>query len=133
MRLAGMFAELSVLRPPTPQPSIHDHIAAGQLPDAEDVIRYLRAGHRLIAAMGGNDDVLDPAEYVMNGDSVLTDGTWLWRADLAHYLDRHHVELPAEFLELIRSRDYTVPAMDKADLAACAEYAGHLVFFGEDE
>lgn len=33
------------------------------------------------------------------GDSELTDGTWVWPIGLAHYVDTHHISLPAEFVK----------------------------------
>ena len=130
MKLAGMFVELGRLRPPTPQPSIRDAVSLAPLPDAEEVVSYLRGGHKLIAAMDLQDDVLDPSRQILNGSGVLTDGEWLWRQDFAHYVEQHHVEVPDEFLALIRRRGYTVPDVDDSVLDKSAEYAEHLVFFG---
>ena len=130
MKLAGMFVELGRLRPPTPQPSIHAGVASAPLPDLDDVVSYLSGGHKLIAAMDVQDDVFDPSQQILNGSSILTDGQWLWRQDYAHYVSRHDVEVPAEFLALIRSRDYAVPEVDDPTLDKCAADAEHLVFFG---
>ncbi|GAA3348355.1 hypothetical protein GCM10020358_66540 [Amorphoplanes nipponensis] len=130
MKLAGMFAELGRLRPPTPQPSIRASVASAPLPDVDDVVGYLRGGHKLIAAMDLQDDVFEPAEQILNGSTVLTDGEWLWRQDFAHYVGRHDVEVPPEFLALIRRRGYVVPEVDDPTLDACAAEAEHLVFFG---
>jgi hypothetical protein len=130
MKLAGMFAELGRLRPPTPQRSILTSVAAAPLPDLDEVVSYLRSGHKLIAAMDVQDDVFDPADQILNGSSVLTDGEWLWRQDFAHYVGRHHVEVPADFLELIRRRGYAMPAVPDPTLDRCAAEAEQLVFFG---
>ncbi|MEU8607371.1 hypothetical protein AB0C29_05155 [Actinoplanes sp. NPDC048791] len=132
MKLAGMFVELGRLRPPTPQPSILAGVASAPLPDVDAVVAYLRGGHKLIAAMDLQDDVFDPAHQILNGSSILTDGDWLWRHDYAHYVGRHDVEVPPEFLDLIRSRDYAVPELDDPTLDKCAAFAEDLVFFGPD-
>jgi hypothetical protein len=39
-----------------------------------------------------------------NGHAELTDGEWLWPEGLAHYLERHEVRLPDEFVEHARRR-----------------------------
>jgi hypothetical protein len=92
-------------------------------------VAYLRAGHVLIDMMDIQDDVIDPsAEQVMNGSSVATDGDWLWREDLAYYVRRHNVDLPGEFLALIRGRNYQVPEVDPATLDRCADEAARLMF-----
>jgi hypothetical protein len=33
-----------------------------------------------------------------NGSAEFTDGTYIWPTGLAHYVDKHSVRLPAEFL-----------------------------------
>jgi hypothetical protein len=128
MKLAGMFIELGRLRPPTPQPSIRDHVGA-PLPDVEAVADYLGGGHELITAMDLSRDVFDESRDVMNGSSIRTDGEWLWRDDLAYYVSRHDVALPEEFLRAIRDRNYVVPDLDDATLDAAADHAVHLVSF----
>ncbi|MFI6625844.1 hypothetical protein [Streptomyces sp. NPDC050528] len=35
----------------------------------------------------------------------------IWPVDLVHYVRRHHAALPQEFLDHIRTNDYTVPAV----------------------
>lgn len=45
------------------------------------------------------------------GDSSLHDGEWEWPDGLAHYVERHSVRLPDEFINTMRSRDWR-PAGD---------------------
>ena len=111
MRTAGMFVELGRVKQDGPQPSIHDSVLGETLPDAERVVGYLRGGHRLLDFMDISDDVFDSSQQVLGGPSVLTDGDWMWRDDLAHYVERHRVTPPAEFLALIRERHYIVPSV----------------------
>lgn len=35
----------------------------------------------------------------------LTDGVWLWPEGLSHYVDRHNVQLPEEFIQYASSHD----------------------------
>ncbi|MFI5935189.1 hypothetical protein [Actinoplanes sp. NPDC051494] len=126
-----MFAELGKIRPPTPQPSIHDNVGEEPLPDVEQVLAYLRASYQLISAISADRDVFDPSRTVMGGDSIMTDGDWMWRYDLPYYVSRHHVTLPAEFLALIRERGYVVPDVDEADLLKSTDDAVHLVAYGK--
>jgi hypothetical protein len=44
------------------------------------------------------------------GDSDLSDGEWLWPEGLAHYVERHSVRLPDEFIQTMRSHSWQVPA-----------------------
>jgi uncharacterized protein (DUF952 family) len=48
----------------------------------------------------------DPVDM---GDSDLYDGEWVWPEGLAHYVERHAVRLPEDFVESMRSCSWTVP------------------------
>ncbi|MEU4243593.1 hypothetical protein [Actinoplanes sp. NPDC026619] len=127
MRTAGMFVELGQTRHPEPPQRIADHIGA-PLEDADLVTQYLDNGYLLIDMMDIERDVLDPAQEILSGSSILTDGEWLWRQDLSYYVRRHHVTLPPELLATIRERQYTIPSVDEERLIALTADADHLAF-----
>lgn len=129
LRVAGMFREFGPVRSAQPQESIFDSVADEELPDLTQVVSYLNSGHVLIDVMDVANDAFDSARQVMNGSTVLTDGDWLWRKDLAYYVRRHRVTLPADFLALIRERDYVVPSRDVPELTACSRQARDLMFW----
>ncbi|MEU9407859.1 hypothetical protein AB0E08_19555 [Streptomyces sp. NPDC048281] len=54
--------------------------------------------------------LLGCGENLVGCSSLLTDGAWVWRRDLAHYVGRHGVMLPAEFVERMRGFDWKPPA-----------------------
>jgi hypothetical protein len=58
----------------------------------------------------------------------LTDGEWLWRDDLAHYVERHHVRLPEDFLESVRANGYQIPEITETTLRERSEEADRLLF-----
>jgi hypothetical protein len=123
-----MFLEFGRVRQPAPQESILHSVAVTPLDDVDRVVTYLRSGHGVIAMMDVQDDVFDRSAQLLNGSSILTDGDWLWRQDFAHYVGRHNVAVPAEFLRLIRERQYIVPDVDEATLERSADEAEHLMF-----
>ncbi|MGW4682378.1 hypothetical protein ACWEOS_28265 [Micromonospora taraxaci] len=129
LKSAGMFREFGPVRSAEPQESIFDSVAAEELPDVAQVVAYLNSGHILIDVMDVADDAFDPTRQVMNGSTVMTDGDWLWRKDLAYYVRRHRVALPEDFLALIRERDYVVPARGVPELTACSRQARDLMFW----
>jgi hypothetical protein len=45
----------------------------------------------------------------MMGSWDLSDGEWVWPQALAHYVQRHWVYLPEEFVDTMRSNDWRVP------------------------
>jgi hypothetical protein len=129
MRTVGMFTEFGPVKQQEPQDSILDHLGPEPLPDVDQVVGYLEAGHVLIDMMDVQDDVVDRSRgQLLNGSSIATDGDWLWREDLAYYVRRHNVVLPAEFLQLIRERGYTVPSVGEEALTEAGEEAAFLMF-----
>jgi hypothetical protein len=44
------------------------------------------------------------------GSRDLTDGEWVWPEGLPHYVEKHHVRLPDEFVATMRRRRWRVPA-----------------------
>jgi hypothetical protein len=127
MRTAGMFVELGPVRS-VPQESIMANVLEQPLADIDEVVAYLRAGHVLIDFMDIQDDVFDNSRQVLGGPTILTDGEWLWREDLAYYAGRHNVALPEEFLAHIRRHAYVVPDVDEPALEECTDHAGRLMF-----
>jgi hypothetical protein len=123
-----MFREFGAVKQPEPQESIHDNVSPAPLPDVEKVVSYLKGGHVLIDFMDIRDDVFDKSRQIMGGPTTLTDGDWLWREDLAYYVQRHNVALPVDFLELIRQRHYVVPEVDEPTLEEITDVASHLMF-----
>jgi hypothetical protein len=43
------------------------------------------------------------------GSTELTDGNWVWPFGLPHYIDKHDVSLPKEFLEHIQNNNFALP------------------------
>ncbi len=80
-----------------------DSLAAARRAEAQphqaDVVRYLRACPVLIASPGPVRDVLQDDGDFIGTPSVHTDGVWAWPGDLAAYVERYHLALPAPFLE----------------------------------
>lgn len=55
---------------------------------------YLRSGHVVAATSALVDDVLDPSRTEVSTMNVVTDGHWVWPADLAYYVEQYGVTLP---------------------------------------
>ncbi|WP_240911526.1 hypothetical protein [Paludisphaera soli] len=115
----------------------------------DEIVAYLKSGRRFIAWFGESycrfgcwDGVLElddgpdeeaawkealdrygePADM---GSCDLYDGEWVWPEGLAHYVERHAVRLPEEFVEDMRSRSWTVPELpEEPDVEAEGEDEG---------
>ena len=81
-------------------PSIVD--ALGRLDDEVRVIvaDYLTEGVALTAVPGSGRDVLD-GEPLMLSSALLTDGVFVWRRYLSHYVRKYGVELPDNFIQKV--------------------------------
>ncbi|MDN3292619.1 hypothetical protein QWM81_00880 [Streptomyces ficellus] len=76
------------------------------------LVSYLTSGHPLLDVTELTTDVINGAFRVPGGSSVLTDGEFVWRADLAKYVERYHIDLPEEFLHATHRHDFRVPPAD---------------------
>jgi hypothetical protein len=117
IRSVGFFAELN---PGWGMPlagSIKDAVRPAGEPDENRLAAYLRNGNALWSEIGAEPDPLDPEAPLLTGaGSLATDGTWLWREDLPHYVSKYHVALPAEFLAHVRRLGYAPPRLPDATL-----------------
>ncbi|MFD5633754.1 hypothetical protein ACFWJM_06360 [Streptomyces sp. NPDC127077] len=96
---------------------LKDSVRPGGEPDEAEIIGYLGRGAGIWAETSAGSDVLDPEGPVMSGiGSLYTDGTWLWRQDLAYYLGTYHVSLPRDFLTHVRKARYRVPDVPETRL-----------------
>ncbi|WP_432161216.1 hypothetical protein [Streptomyces sp. NRRL F-5630] len=92
---------------------------AGGESDEPELLAYLRAGLLLRTARAALPDALAPhTPPLTRAASLLTDGTWVWRLELAHYVAHAHVRLPVDFLSAVRARAHVPPEVDAGRLAA---------------
>ncbi|MEU3446808.1 HD domain-containing protein [Streptomyces thermolilacinus] len=110
--LLGFYDEFES-RPGQPNGSIRDAVRSVGEPDEARLVAYLDAGHVLLDVMEGGRDVLtgEPHRHSAGCSSLYTDGAWLWRQDLPHYVETHHVRLPDAFLDHVRALDHRMPPL----------------------
>lgn len=94
-----------------------ESIPGTPLPDSDDIARYLKSGHEIFDTMGAERDVVSEGKWILGAASLQTDGEWVWRVDLSHYVRRYGVSLLPEFVEHARSLRYTVPDVPESRLA----------------
>jgi hypothetical protein len=75
------------------------------------IITYLRSERIYMSYLGYSycrfSDCRDECREC-NGDCDLTDGVWVWPEGLAHYIEKHSVILPEEFVSTMRSNDWRI-------------------------
>ncbi|MFD5570734.1 hypothetical protein [Streptomyces cadmiisoli] len=121
IRPAGFFSELSPGWGLPVDGSIRDAVGAPREPDEDSIVAYLRKGTGIWSEMGAEPDVLNPEGPTLTGaGSLYTDGEWIWREDLAHYVAKYHVALPADFLVHVRALNHVAPEVPERRLIEIA-------------
>jgi hypothetical protein len=111
----GFFREMPHGEPTDPSLTVAGRVAPA--PHEGRIAAYLDTGHVCFATPGYTRDVLDPRVRI-GPPHYLTDGRFLWSADLAHYVRTYHVRLDGRFVEHMLANGWTVPAeLDIATLA----------------
>ncbi|MFI1306905.1 hypothetical protein [Streptomyces sioyaensis] len=121
MRILGHHEGLRLERVGTPDGKPQDFTRETREPDEDRIVQYFRDGEELFSAMGTVGDVLGSNERILGGDSVFTDGEWVWRGDLWFYLSRYHVRLPDGLPTRVREQEYTLPVVDEARLISLSD------------
>ncbi|MER7557647.1 hypothetical protein ABTZ46_11930 [Nocardioides sp. NPDC126508] len=119
MEFAGFFRELD---PDDPSDiygrRLADAVGGDVTYSRAEVLHYLESGYPILDVMESTPDPLEPDLSVRGGPSLLTDGLWVWRHDLAHYVRRYGVDLPSAFLRRMGAMDHTIPDVDVDALRA---------------
>ncbi|MER5737244.1 MULTISPECIES: hypothetical protein [unclassified Streptomyces] len=129
MKLIGFYREMdahydTAWGGPVPAPGSGE----GKYPVAE-VVGYLSAGHPLFDVTELTTDVIGGAFRVPGGSSLLSDGTFVWRADLAKYVEHYRIDLPGDFLRAARENGFRVPPPDYEALLPLSVGASALLGF----
>jgi hypothetical protein len=109
VREVGFFKELEHGDPGGA--SIHDQVRDSAHPKVSEIAAYLDAGVPIMGGSGVVRDVLSEGREIIRGFQILTDGEWVWPAELSHYVRRYHVALPDELLERMERNRYRVPQL----------------------
>lgn len=79
--------------------------------ERRQILAYLSSGHVYDRYAGFSYCrfrlCLTPCPFM--GDADLTDGVWVWPQGLAHYVRRHSVCLPDEFIATMQANSWQVP------------------------
>ncbi|MET8076902.1 hypothetical protein [Streptomyces sp. NPDC005303] len=79
-------------------------------------VAYLAAAPVVAEFTETEQCLLGCGENLVACSSLFTDGSWVWRGDLRHYVGGHGVTLPTEFVERMREFEWK-PPVDVVDAA----------------
>jgi hypothetical protein len=113
MRL-GLFSEFTA--GPSDAPSMLGFVRDAADSQEASLIAYLGMGHVIVDVMARTPDVLDGSP-LPETESLVTDGSWVWRADLLHYVRKYHLQLPAKFTAQAEAAGFRVRDFSETELA----------------
>ncbi|MFD7057973.1 hypothetical protein [Streptomyces sp. NPDC059906] len=117
----GFFSELSPGWGLPESGSIREAVRPSGEADEAGIVSYLLSGTEIWSEMSAGPDVLDADGPLLTGiGSLYTDGEWVWRGDLSHYVSKHHVALPDQFVTRIRDANYSPSKVPDNRLVAIA-------------
>lgn len=119
MKRVGFFREMAIAG--DEHPSLREAVGQPAGEAKQQIVDYLAAGCGVVMAPTMVGDALDPRREAVAGLGLLTDGEWLWPAELEYYVAEYDVGLPADFTEHMADNGWTVPTLDIAELTRIAE------------
>jgi hypothetical protein len=110
----GSYHHPSIDKEP-PWPDVRRAVRAGwRSTEREPLVAYLRHGHRWNGSLGFSACRFACRDkYSILGSGELTDGEWVWPEGLPHYVERHSIMLPEEFVASAAARGWQVPPIDQ--------------------
>ena len=107
VRHVGFYSDLPHGLPS--EPTLRNAVSDSAVEEEREMVNYLSAGALFIACPGVVHDILSDSDVVIGSPDILTDGVWAWPRDLAYYVGRYHVRLPAAFVEHARRNRWSIP------------------------
>ncbi|SEL72776.1 hypothetical protein SAMN04487910_3192 [Aquimarina amphilecti] len=81
-----------------------DLINASNYKDANEVINYLKKGGKISTV--SSERQCEYCGELAGSINYYTDGTWVWPEWLSHYVIKHQIKLPFDFVEQIINNNY---------------------------
>ncbi|MBL1075199.1 hypothetical protein JK358_12430 [Nocardia sp. 2] len=115
LKPVGIYREM-YRKPRTDLPSLRDSYTDATIEDRDLVAQYMNSATPIFDVAADVTDLLNPAQSIPSGPSLLSDGEWIWRADSVHYLANYPLTIPPQFLTHVRANAYRpAPGVDVAN------------------
>jgi hypothetical protein len=75
----------------------------------DKICKYLREGYVLAACGNFVKDVVCPEKGIVGAPDDITDGVWIWPADLVYYVENYGLLLDDVFVKYMSEHAWTVP------------------------
>ncbi|MFD8058808.1 hypothetical protein ACFXA0_26405 [Streptomyces cyaneofuscatus] len=94
--------------------------------------RYLDSGHPIFDIMETTLDVVTGSFRVPGGSSLVSDGRFVWRADLSAYVETYNIDLPSHFISFVVENGFSVPPASLQNLLSVSAAAEKALGFRVD-
>lgn len=89
-------------------PSIMEFINMN-MENKDKICKYLNSGYVLAACGSVVNDIICPEKGVIGPPDDVTDGKWIWPADLAYYVENYNLKLQDEFIDYMSENSWCIP------------------------
>lgn len=89
-------------------PSIFERIHK-KIDNKDKICEYLRQGYVLAACGSVVKDIVTPENGIVGTPDDVTDGVWLWPADLVYYVENYDLILDEAFVKHMAEQGWSVP------------------------
>ena len=97
MKVVGIYRELTADHNPSLD-SICSSAGLLSIDQSQVIVRYLEAGVPVFDVMESTIDPFDGKTRIDGGPSLISDGIWVWRNDLAYFVQKYRIGLSPEFV-----------------------------------
>lgn len=87
--------------------SIFEHIHR-KIDNKDKICDYLRNGYVLAACGSVVKDIICPEKGVIGSPDDITDGIWIWPADLVYYVENYDLQLDEGFIKHMAKQSWSV-------------------------
>ncbi len=132
MQFIGFFREMSYGEKRAGHESLLEAAQIRGDYDTKGMTDYLVSGHPILDLMEITFDLIGKKFQSPGGSSVMTDGEYVWRADLVEYVRHYRVNLPENFVQWVEGNSYEVPDVTRQRLIDISTSVSEFLGFGID-
>lgn len=83
--------------------------------ESAKLISYLGNAYYIIIRLNLTNSLFDGTN-IESSHTLLSDGEWIWSADLNHYSEKHSFIWPNGFLESVKAKNYKMPELTETQI-----------------
>ncbi|MFC5070942.1 hypothetical protein ACFPN0_04975 [Kitasatospora cinereorecta] len=132
MEMIGFFQEMHSGGSEVFHESIKGKVRSQTSYPKSKIVGYLQSGYPIFDIMETTSDVIEKSFQIPGGSSLMSDGQFVWRLDLAAYVETYNIDLPSRFLSFVIENEFSVPSVSRQRLLTISIAAGNALGFHVD-